>query len=204
MGQTFVLPDAEDMAPPEPAAGFGAMGADTPGGQTEILRENPAPPAARAALVKQMQEAVRRDKKHWEKQFKTMREDAQFLRDGADKGWLDAKKYVVNLVLRHTAAKTAALYAKNPAVKVKRREKLMASAWDGSVEQLQMAAMSPGDPQAMMILMDAQKIALRGRMLDGLARSLELVLEHQMSQARPPFKSQMKHLVRRTVGQGVA
>lgn len=204
MGQTFVLPDAEDMAPPEPAAGFGAMGADTPGGQTEILRENPAPPAARAALVKQMQDAVRRDKKHWEKQFKTMREDAQFLRDGADKGWLDAKKYVVNLVLRHTAAKTAALYAKNPAVKVKRREKLMASAWDGSVEQLQMAAMSPGDPQAMMILMDAQKIALRGRMLDGLARSLELVLEHQMSQARPPFKSQMKHLVRRTVGQGVA
>jgi hypothetical protein len=176
------------------------LGAATGG---NIERELPTPPEARAALVTQWQDKIRRDRKKWEPIFKRMREDAEFVREGAEKEWVGLDKYIVNIMLRHTASKVASLYARNPSVKVKRRERLMYSLWDGTIESLQAAAMDIANPASQAILMDAQRLAKRGAMLDGLARTMELVLEHQISQQRPGFKKMMKHVVRRAVVKGV-
>jgi hypothetical protein len=202
---------SQTMLASDPDAAFDAQmgeapeGAERPDGQgKEMIRENPEPPNARAELVKRWAKTVERDRKHWDKQFKQMRDDIEWARAGADKAWTASQRYVANMIIRHVSVKTAALYARNPAVRVKRRERLMSSAWNGTIEQLQMASMSMGDPNSVAILMDAQRIHQRGQMLDALSRTLELVLEHQTSQVRPPFKKMMKHLVRRVIVQGAA
>lgn len=162
------------------------------------------PDPAMVAYCQKVQKQIEANKKHWKKQFDQMREDARIAREGADAAWVLANQYVVNIILRHVSSKVAVLYAKNPAVRVKRRERLMASVWDGSLEQLQAAQMGLPDPMsAMAILGDAQNISLRGHMLDTLCKSLELTLTHQIEQQKPLFVEMMKKVVRRTVTQGI-
>lgn len=173
-----------------------------PGRNSEPSMSDPDP--AMVAFCQSVQKDIEADKKHWKKQHDQMREDARIAREGADAAWVLANQYVVNIILRHVGSKVAVLYAKNPAVKGKRRERLMASVWDGSLEQLQGAQMGLPDPMsAMAILSEAQNIALRGHMMDSLVKTLELTLTHQIQDQKPLFVNMMKKVVRRTVTQGV-
>jgi hypothetical protein len=97
-------------------------------------------PNAEAALVKKIQERVRSDKEHHKKAFDAMRRDMFVARNGYDpKLYPGDTSYVANICGRHVKMKTAALYAKNPRARARRRETLDFAVWDESPQSLQMA-----------------------------------------------------------------
>ena len=95
-------------------------------------------PAQRAALVKQILQTIKADKKHHEKAFKRMRRDMQVAMWGAEKDWGE-DKYRANIAGRHVKQKTAALYAKNPKATAGRRETLDYAVWDENPQSLMLA-----------------------------------------------------------------
>lgn len=95
-------------------------------------------PAQRAALVKQIIQTIKTDKKHHEKAFKRMRRDMQVAMWGAEKDWGE-DKYRANIAGRHVKQKTAALYAKNPKATASRRETLDFAIWDENPQSLLLA-----------------------------------------------------------------
>lgn len=103
------------------------MGADQP---DMIPREKPDVPDPRKALVSAWTRRVKNAKGHWDKAFKRMQEDEDFV---FGKQWsksADDKRYVANLTLRLVAQKTAFLYAKNPKAVARKRERMNATSWD--------------------------------------------------------------------------
>lgn len=161
----------------------------------------------REELVTKWRDRVVRGKDHWDKPFKQMREDQKF---ASGQQWPDNDnrgKYVANITLRHVQQRVAQLYAKNPRIIAKRKEMLMSSVWDGTQQSLQMAMMSLQqgmvDPNAMMILQDAQQTQMQNAMLTKVAKTLELVFTHELSEQALPFKTGMKMVVRRAVTVGV-
>lgn len=190
---------------------------------SEIARTEPDVAPARMALVKVWLDRVRHAETYWEDQYKRMCRDMKFCRgyqwDGQTTDTDD--RYVANIVQRHVAQKTAALYAKNPTAVARRRQTLDFAVWDGDPQSLMMAreivaaAQMAGptlmmDPQAMQtaqraqaLLADAEQGMRRRKMLDKLGKTLENVFAHQLGEQIPPFKTQMKQLVRRTITTGV-
>jgi hypothetical protein len=171
-----------------------------------VMRERPEPPQARAALVKRIHGNIARDKKRWEKVFKRMRAHQSFARNGAPPQWTAAQKYIANITLRALSQKTASLYAKNPTIAVKRQDKLDFTMWDGSAAGLQVGMQAAqADPMmAMQFLQDVQQGVAARAMRNKLAATQQMVLRHQISQQNPPFKGQMKRLVRRSLACGAA
>lgn len=144
----------------------------------------------------------------------------------------DEDRYVVNIVHRHLRQREAALYAKNPTAVAKRRNTLDFTIWGGDINEIMQAqqtlmqvqqamqmAQQPGqDPmmvetmmaplmqqaqQAQELLEDYQIGSAYRKQIDSIARTLEIVWEHQTGEQQPPFKSSMKHLVRRGLTTGV-
>jgi len=114
-------------------------------------------PDARAALVLELQEDVRADKKHFASAFKQMLDDMEVAWTGAQKQWPKGN-YKVNVTQRFVRQKVASLYAKNPRALAKLRPKLRFKVWDGTMQQLQMAAQGQPDPMtAMAIYQDMQQ-----------------------------------------------
>ena len=191
-----------------------------------IIDRDPQEPEdpARAALVKQMADNVRQDRDYWEdRAFKRMRRSQRL---AAGKQWpLDPTmqgkdfhaddpqdRYVANIILRHVRNRTASLYGKNPKVIARRRERILNTVWDGKARSLEEAikgvadAISMGglpDPNAMAILADAQNVLESHRKLDKIAKTLELLFEHELDEQVIPFKVQMKALIRRALTTGV-
>jgi hypothetical protein len=164
--------------------------------------EKPEPTPERLALVKRMQANIKLDKAHWKKRaFDRMKFSMQMTRDGADKAWKDSGLYVANILQRHVAQKTAGLYAKNPTVRAERRKTMDFKMWDGSPQTLQAAAMDPANNMA--LIQDVQQGALRRRMLDGVAQTLQIVAQHEISEQTPPLKISAKSMVSRTIICGV-
>jgi hypothetical protein len=95
---------------------------------------------AECAQVKKLLATVKGDKEHWNKEvFPAMRRDMQLARIGSTKEWAKAGNYVANIVGRHVKQKTAALYAKNPRITAKRRERLDFAIWDENPASLMLA-----------------------------------------------------------------
>jgi len=209
MEALFGPPDPMATAPPFPAPNHEVLSQFKPPGEKLIDRTPPEPPEQRRALVTKIQKMVERDKAHWKKAFARMREDMQFARHGAKKSWVNAGRYVANMVQRHIAQRTAALYAKNPRFVAKRKPKQDFAIWDGKMDSLMQAMqsmmMAPmGDPQAMALLADFEQGMQTRTMMDKVARTLELVLTHQFADQEQNFKLQMKQAVRRALTNGVA
>lgn len=168
----------------------------------------------RAALVKSWLGKIDRAKTHWDKRFKKMRDCMDFV---SGKQWPgqteESTLYVANITQRHVNQRVAALYAKNPKIVCKRRKRLDSMVWDGTMVQVQQAQMAqqqsmqmgfPPPAEAMVILNEYQAVMMNRRLLDKMAETMELLAQYQWKEQIPPFKTQMKQLVRRTVVCGVS
>lgn len=181
-------------------------------------REQPELEPERAALVSQWQGRVTKAEKHWKKTFDQMRDDQDFARGKQWPGQTeDDDRYVANVVQRHIQQRTATLYAKNPRFLFRRKKRLDFAIWDGRSSTLQdamqtaaaaMPAMAglPADPaaaamvpNAMQLLQDVQQGMLRRQQIDRVGKTLEIMAQHELAEQRPPFKKQMKQLIRRTL-----
>jgi hypothetical protein len=166
-----------------------------------IKRDTPNPDPARAALVKEIIDRITTAKKHWDKDFKRMRDNMRFVRGLQWQGQksLDSDKYVANITLRHLNQSVAAIYAKNPKFVAKRRNMMDFAMWDGKQETMLQAMMGAEqqDPMALAMLEDITQGKQRRMMLDKVAKSLELVMNYSINEIKPRFKAQAKQLVRR-------
>lgn len=136
----------------------------------------------------------------------------------------DDERYVANFIQRHVQQRTAQLYAKNPRFFYKRKQKLDFAIWDGRPETMQEAIMTVTaaqqqlmvnpemmmDPMAMQVAMatvqpamallqDIEEGRKRQQMLERVGKTMELLAEYEISEQKPPFKKQMKQLIRRVV-----
>jgi hypothetical protein len=187
------------------------MGMPVDQGST-IKRDVEKPAPARAALVKDWIDKVLRAKKHWKKPFDRMREDMDFY---MGKQWSSSDtddRYVANIVQRHVAQRVSQMYAKNPKFTAKRRDTLDFAVWDGemsSIQNVQTVMMAsdqtgmPPDPMALQLVEDIKQGYDKRRMLEKVAKTMEIVAHHQIQEQQPVFKGQMKQLVRRTCVTGV-
>ena len=156
-------------------------------------------PDARAALVGELQEDVRADKKHYRDAFKQMLDDMEVAWNGASKSW-PKSNYKVNITQRFVRQKVASLYAKNPRAMAKCRQKLKYKVWDGTMQQLQSAAQGLPDPMsALAIMQDAQAGKAEEEMYKKLGKTLECCFHYYIDEQIPSFKSQMKRCVRSAV-----
>lgn len=194
-------------------------------GKSGMVREEPDIDPARRALVGRWQEKILKAKKFHKATFDQMRADMDF---AGGKQWVDQadddERYVANFIQRHVQTRTASLYAKNPRFFYKRRRTLDFKVWDGRPETLQeaiqavamaqqMLAANPemaGDPVAvqlgmaqvaphLQLLQDVEEGRKRQQMLDRVGKTLEILAEHEVSEQKPPFKKQMKQLIRRVI-----
>ena len=197
---------------------------EEPQGQqvSDVKRETGEIPEARRNLVKQWCDDVEAAKRHWEDDFKRMRDDAKFERGLQwEKQQKNDERYIANITKSHIRSKVASLYAKNPRVQARRRAKLYYSAWDGSPEMLQqaqltmaaqqnpagaMAAIQAGaaqpptmDPEtAMAVMRDHEEGRAQKAVYDKMGRTLEIVAQYSLDEPIPKFKTRAKQLVRRT------
>jgi len=184
-------------------------------------RQMPEVDPARKALVTQWLTKVRAAEKYWEKDFKAMRRDMDLARLGADGDWVGADNYVANLIQRHVNQKVAALYARNPRARAKRRERLEFAVWDGDPQSAMAAQqavaaqaqatragdpMAPllADPQSQAILQDIAEAQARIRMLDRMGKTLEILFHYYLDEQEPRFKKLAKMMVRRAIVTGIA
>lgn len=176
-------------------------------------------------LIEEWVKRVEASEAHWDKKFKRMRDDMDFARgkqwpqpaDG-DGEFENEDRYVANIVQRHLQQRVASLYAKNPRFIARRRKTLDFKVWDENPQTLSdaiqavmqaganMAQGMPPDPvsaqaiaQAQAIVTDAQQGHQRRMMLDKIGRTMEILFQNQISEQFPPFKKQMKQLIRRTL-----
>ena len=181
--------------------------------QSGIKRDAERPAESRAALVKEWQEKVTCAKKHWKNAFDRMRKDMDFF---MGKQWVEQtdkdERYVANIIQRHVSQRVSALYAKNPKFVAKRRETLDFALWEGdlaSLQSIQLAMQNalmtgqPVDPTMLQTLQDAKQGMDRRRMMDKIAKTMEIVAHHSIQEQEPSFKTQMKQLVRRACVTGV-
>jgi hypothetical protein len=141
----------------------------------------------------------------------------------------EEERYVANISLRHVQQRTAALYASNPTVKATKRERMLAVIWDGDMATLQQAQQQlaqatqqamlhaqatgvpynpsqppPGvSPNALAVIADFKNVQDYNKMLDRVAKTLELLWAYNVDEQTFPFKTMMKMTVRRAVVTGV-
>jgi hypothetical protein len=210
------------MMPADPLAAP-MMGAPVqPEFAAPMVREEPEDNEQRKALIVEWTRRIQNARKHWDRKFKQVKRDADFARGKQWPGEAepeDETNYVANIVQRHIAQRVASLYAKNPRFIARRRKQLDFRIWDESpqsymeaMQQLQMIQQSamagqPLDPVmvaaqmqgAMAVLKDAQDGKAKRAMLDKIGKTLEVLFTNQVNEQQPPFKKQMKQLVRRVL-----
>lgn len=183
-----------------------------------ILRDEPEQDKATEALVASWQDEILRSKKKWDKQFKTMKWGQKFVKGRQWPNQTDSdERYVANIVARHIKRRTSQLYAKNPRFIYERKPKLDFAVWDGTQKMLQdtmasmQMAMQPNpDPVAQMqqmqmaqqgqaLMQDIAAGMQRKQLADRIGRTLELLVQYELDEQNPPFKRQMKQLIRRTL-----
>lgn len=138
-------------------------------------------------------------KKKFRKDFKRMNECMQLATHGAMKEWVEDDKYTVPVISRHINLSVAQIYAKNPTTVVERKRRRMYRLWDGRPESVQMALQGAqrGDVRSQALLQEMAQVAVSNDMVDGVADTVHILWNHQVSTQTVPFKKQMKALVRR-------
>lgn len=198
------------------------------GPRQDVIPRTPAlPPTEREALVQKWQAKIAFAKTFWGSSFDRMREDSKF---AAGMQWPDQAKnddrYVANIVLRHIKHRVAGLYGRNPSTIARRKERLYAKIWDGTMQSLQqaqetisMAAQANADPliamspqgqqmiaaavQAEALVQDAMQAIQQTQLVSKVAKTLELVYDYNLDEQAVPFKDGMKDVVRRSLTTGV-
>lgn len=196
-------------------------------------RETPEPDPSRAALVEEWLGMIRDAENHWSKDFKRMRRNMKFANGQQWPGQgEDDQRFMVNLVQRVIKSTVASLYAKNPTVVAKAREKLDFTIWDGTPESVMQAQqvitaaatavqgmqagaemgvqMDAPDPAMMAmvgpakaLLADVQQGMERRKMIEKIGKTLVVLVNYYMAEGQPTFKLQMKQMMRRARTTGV-
>lgn len=158
--------------------------------------------------VEAKQKEIRADRYYFEKVFKRMREDMEYVRLGADKKWVDGDNYTVPIINRFINQAVAALYAKNPRAQAKRKPKLLYQNWDGTMDTAKAAlqlVQTGADPtgQAAAVLQDVNDAKQYDQLMARMGRTLEILFEYYTGEDFPDFKKRMKANVRRTKTTGI-
>ena len=171
---------------------------------------------ARAARVKSLVKKITEAEAYWDKTFKRIDGDIKFAANLRGEQWDgDTDKYVANLALRHVKDRTAALYAKNPRVRAKRKKRMDFAVWDEKPETLQAAItnmqtaaqMGVPDPNAeatAMMFADIQQALATREMVERVGKTMEILYHYYLDSSTPRFKTQMKGAVRRAIQGGIA
>ncbi len=159
-------------------------------------------------MVKIWGDKVKKAKSKFDDDYNRMRENMDFV---AGLQWKGQKKmtysrYVVNMTLRAVNQGVATLYARNPRVTAKRRQRLDFQVWDGNMETVLQATVMAQAMQMqgmevpvemMALLQDFQEGRQRQKLIERVGKTLETIYQYQMDTQQPRFKTQMKQLVRR-------
>jgi hypothetical protein len=210
-GDTSYAPTGPSQGPVPPGTGPPDPTADN----KFINRERPEPEEPRRKLVKRWTDRVQRAKKHWQNDFKRMRENENFVEG---RQWPDMPapetqvvrddRYIANICIRHVIQRTAELYPNNPTMQAKRAPRLMATTWDGTGQQLQQAQQSmlmaaqhgmPPDPHALMVLQDAQTVQQFDQLMERVGTTLRMLYDYNVREQTHSFKNCMKMTVRRGI-----
>ena len=219
-----------DMVDPNPnatgASGMSSTAQNTSDEnlQSKISREVPDPPEPRRQLVTRWNQRVERARRLMEPTFRRMRRNMDF---AYGRQWPSTShdfqddRYIANIALRHVQQRTASLYANNPTIVAKKRERLLAAVWDGDwatyqaaqaqMQQITMIAQAqglpptslPGAVNAAAIMADFKNVQSYDRMLDRVCKTLEILWNYEIDAQTFPFKVMMKHTVRRAIVTGV-
>lgn len=173
----------------------------------EVLRKR--------AFVKQWQTRIHRAEAKWEKDFERMVHNMEFATGLQWEGQceMDYSKYINNITLRMVHQKVATLYAKNPTFVATRRERLDYQIWDGKTESLMSAIQKAqqitmtGQPLPLELrafFVDVEQGKLRERMIEKVAKTLEIIFGYFVDSQKPEFKQQLKKAVIRACVCGVA
>lgn len=166
------------------------------------------PTLRRQQLVKEVIARVNAGKTHFKDVFDRMKRDMDMALKGFDEKDWDASRYSANLINRHVQQRTAALYAKNPKARFKRRDRLDYQVWDGDANVLKQAyeakitAAATGQPipaAVQLVIQEYEQVSERRRRIERVGQTLESLFTYFMQEAQPSFKSQMKALVRRVI-----
>jgi hypothetical protein len=168
------------------------------------------------AMVKRWFKRYDRAMVKFDDDFKRMKKNMEFVGnmqwDGQNKIEDVDERYITNITLRMVHQKTAQLYARNPTVEAKRRPRMDYQLWDGSVEMLMQAWQGhtmnqqigfPADMMSEAVMADFMNGKNHEKMVKKICKTLEIVDQIEIDQAKPDYKEQMKQLVRRVVIAGV-
>ena len=169
---------------------------------------------ARKAFVKKWQKRVKDAKAKWDDDYTRMRDNMDFC---AGLQWQGQKKltheqYIVNMTIKTINQRVATLYARNPKVVAKCRNRLDFQLWDGDPESITRAVMTatqmamtgvPVPVELMALFNDYQQGSQRRNMCKKIGQTLERVYQYQIDEQEPKFKTQMKQLARRVCVTGV-
>jgi len=160
---------------------------------------------ARKAFVAEWAGRVRHAKSFHKKAFERIDWCSHFARNGAEKPWITAENYTVAVVQRHINQAVAQLYAKNPTAVANPRRKLLTPSWDGKLETLQAAFMAAqaGDLMAGALVQEVVGAQNYLRMVNQLAKTMELLHAYFLSEQKQSYKRKLKALVRRAKVCGV-
>lgn len=177
------------------------------------VERDPAVSASRKALVGDISKRIETAKKHWDRVFKRMRTNMDFV---SGKQWPgqseEDDRYVANFVQRIVKQQVSSLYAKNPRVVATRRKRLDFAVWDGKMESLQAALIDiqnsgamglPPNPDSIALMQDVQENYARVQQIEKIGKTLEILADYYMKEQVPDFKTMMKQMIRRARTTGV-
>jgi hypothetical protein len=208
--RTVVVPEQSNGTPIDSMMQTGGSAAEY--GEEGEENEYKEPSEQRKKFVSRWSGIVKSAKKRHENAFNRMREDLKFL---AGKQWSQSDtedRYQANIVQRHIAQRVAALYAKNPVIKCKRRDTMDFELWEGTMAeakmlqmQFQQSALSgmPPEQQTMSTVQDIMQGMQKRKLMDRISKTMEIVAKYTLDEQLPPFKMSMKQLTRRTCSTGV-
>lgn len=166
-----------------------------------------------SASIKEWHGKVNRAKAKWCGDFERMAENMKFTtgRQWSGQTKLREDKYVCNITLKQVRQKVANLYARDPQVDAKRRERMDYQIWDGDAQTLIQAmqarqmAMQSGmvDMQSEAVLRDFMQGQMQKELDKRVADTARIAVQRQIDLAVPNFKRQMKKLVTRVITCGV-
>lgn len=178
---------------------------------SDVVREAPELSDSRAALVKQWVQKVVVARERWKPDFKRMKENIAFSSGEQWPGDDARERYQANITQRHLQQRVAQLYAKNPEVVCKQRKRMDYKIWDESMSSLgivqqqlaQMIQTGIPMPQTIAFIQDFTQATQHRKRLKEISRTLEILFQYTLDSQLPPFKLNMKQLVRRTLATGV-
>ncbi|MEO7017069.1 MAG: hypothetical protein ABI067_11085, partial [Leifsonia sp.] len=177
----------------------------------------PAPAEVEDAEVTEQRKAL---VTWWNKQIKDARDDDRFklafermrkcmklaTYGSTDEDWIKSDKYVLPVINRHINLSVSTLYARNPTVVAKRREKMLFKLWDGQQATAQAAfqALQAGDQSQLPMLQDIQQGQQYIALTDKIGKTMQICWKHYMDQQEYNYKARLKSAVRRAKVNGVA